>query len=440
METVRAPSATGGVGGLRRRVSGGYHRGVPPPPILEIYVLWHPHDVLGATVAEWLFDHFHGRAYAGLAGGAVEVYSRNIGWAAAGGPPRPLPFMTALPAGLPAAEFTVVVPVVGREFCVACRDDPTWRDYVTAVADADADIGSTGGSGVAVFPLLDPDASIGGPVVDQLRRRQALPKEAATSPATLARELGQAIVQRLRRDVLGRGDTRLTVFISHTKKYTDTERDFGPRLAADVRRILDHTHLGEFFDAREIQAGDPDWARTLHEEAAHNLLLMLRTDLYATRDWTQHEVADAKQKDMPVVALHAVSSGEERGSFLMDHVPVVVCRPDDTDTAIETALNLLVDEAVKDALWDAQRVYLKGNGFDWLPTHAPEPVTLTSWLLRHRDERPDDDHVIILHPDPPLGPREQQVLVDLCHLAGFTGDVDVLTPRTFASRGGRRTR
>lgn len=413
---------------------------MPPPPILEIYVLWHPDDLLGATVADRLFDHFHGRAYSGLAGGAVEVYSRTASWTAPGAAPRPMPFVTPLPAGLPAAQFTVVVPVVGRALAVACRDDEHWRDYVSTIAEADADIGSSGAPGVAVFPLFDPDASISGPVIDQLRRGQVLPRGAAADSPTLARELGQAIVQRLRRDVLGRGDSLLTVFISHTKKYTDSERDLGPQLAADVRRVLDRTHLDEFFDARDIQVGS-DWVRTLHDQAAHSLVLMLRTDLYATRDWTQHEVADAKQNDMPVVALHALSSGEERGSFLMDHVPVVVCRPkDNNDEAIETALNLLVDEAVKEALWDAQRVYLKDDGFDWLPTHAPEPVTLAPWLRQHRVEHPDDDHVIIMHPDPPLGSREHQVLVDLCRLAGFDGDVDVLTPRTFASRGGRRTR
>lgn len=412
---------------------------MPSPPILEIYVLWHPDDPLGAAVADQLFDHFHGRAYAGLAGGAVEVYSRSTGWTAPGAPPRPLPFVTPLAAALPAAQFTVVVPVVGRALAVACRDDAQWRDYVSTVASADANAASGGAPGVAVFPLFEPAASIDGPVVDQLRRVQALPREAAADAPTLARELGQAIVQRLRRDVLGRGNSLLTVFISHTKKYTDAERDFGPQLAADVRRVLDRTHLDEFFDARDIQVGS-DWVRTLHEEAAHSLVLMLRTDLYATRDWTQHEVADAKQNDMPVVALHALTNGEERGSFLMDHVPTVVCGPSgNNDDAIETALNLLVDEAVKDALWAAQRVYLKEDGFDWLPTHAPEPVTLTPWLRRHRREHPDDDHVIIMHPDPPLGAREQQVLIDLCRLAGFNGDVDVLTPRTFASRGGRRT-
>lgn len=412
---------------------------MPPPPILEIYVLWHPGDVLGASVAEWLFEHFHSRAYAGLAGGAVEVYTRSAGWKTAGGPPRAMPFMEPLPAGLPAPEFTVVVPVVGRELAVATRDNKDWHDYLAAVADADTEITAGAAPGVAVFPLFHPGSSIGGTVIERLQVPQALPTRAAADSASLARELGQAIVQRLQRDTTG-DDERLTVFISHTKHHSGHEQDLGAKITDRVRSVLDKTHLGEFFDAREIQVGT-DWADTLHTEAGHNLLLMVRTDRYATREWTQIEVADAKQSDMPVVALHAVSSGEERGSFLMDHVPVVICRPDAADaaidSAIETALNLLVDEAVKDALWASQRVYLQDH-FDWLPPRAPEPITLTPWLRRHRDAHPDDDHVLILHPDPPLGPREHRTLVDLCRLAGFTGAVDVLTPRTFANRGGRR--
>jgi hypothetical protein len=58
------------------------------PPILEYYVLWHPDDdALGSSVAQQLMDHFHGPAYAGLAGGAVEVYTRSTGWTEPNGTP-----------------------------------------------------------------------------------------------------------------------------------------------------------------------------------------------------------------------------------------------------------------------------------------------------------------------------------------------------------------
>jgi hypothetical protein len=69
--------------------------------------------------------------------------------------------------------------------------------------------------------------------------------------------------------------------------------------------------------------------------------------------------------------------------------------------------------------------------------HAPEPVTLAAWLRTHHDAT-RDPRLVVMHPDPPLGPNEREVIVALCELAGLDGDVDILTPRTFATRGGER--
>ena len=93
-------------------------------------------------------------------------------------------------------------------------------------------------------------------------------------------------------------------------------------------------------------------------------------------------------------------------------------------------------EALKHRLWEYQSVYLRDGGFDWLPVHSPEPVTTGPWLQKHKAEKPDDRQIWIIHPDPPLGPREHDVLVDMCRLAGFADEVEIFTPRTFASRGG----
>jgi hypothetical protein len=43
---------------------------------------------------------------------------------------------------------------------------------------------------------------------------------------------------------------------------------------------------------------------------------------------------------------------------------------------------------------------------------------------------------MVMHPDPPLGPDEHLIIEQLLELAGQTGTVEVLTPRTYASRGG----
>lgn len=403
------------------------------PPILEIYVLWHPDDEEGEDVADQLTEHFHGFAYSGLAGGAVEVYRRSLGWSVPEGPPRPLPFMEDLPGELQPAQMTVVVPLLGRALARAVRDVEEWRDYIKALFDADATSSGTG-SLVAVLPLQGRSDISNSELAGIAGRPQAIAKQALDDPATLAREVAQAIVQCLHRESGDVGDDRVTVFVSHTKRYASDGLDDGASVVASVRQALQNTHLDAFFDAHDIQTGE-DWVERLEGEAGSNALLMIRTDLYASREWTQREVLVAKRHDVPVVALHAVRGQEDRGSFLMDHVPLVACAPGDPQPAIETALNRLVDEALKKALWKAQRVYLQEHGFDWLPAHAPEPTTLVAWLAENQAGG-DDPRILVIHPDPPLGPPEYEVVEQLCKVAGMTGTVDVLTPRTFAARGG----
>ena len=89
------------------------------PPVLEIYVVWHPDDIEGERLAEGLLDHFRGTPYAGLVGGAVEVYARSVPWGPGSDAPRPLPFQVPLPHNLPAARVTAVVPVVGARLARA---------------------------------------------------------------------------------------------------------------------------------------------------------------------------------------------------------------------------------------------------------------------------------------------------------------------------------
>ena len=121
----------------------------------------------------------------------------------------------------------------------------------------------------------------------------------------------------------------------------------------------------------------------------------------------------------------------------MDHVPVIACPSGNERQAIERSLNRLVDEALKRALWLAQRSYLERHGFNWLPVHTPEPVTFAAWL-RSSKEAIREPNLVIMHPDPPLSPTEMAIIIDLCEIIGLTGTLDILTPRTFATRGGRR--
>ena len=230
---------------------------------------------------------------------------------------------------------------------------------------------------------------------------------------------------------------RLTVFISHTKRHrVEEEPDYVDELLDRVRKAISDTHLGAYFDTVDLQPG-ANWEQELRSQAASSALLAVRTDLYASREWCQREFLIAKRAGMPIVTLNGVYRAEERGSFLMDHVPSVGYRQVDEklpQSSIEEALNLLVDAALTRALWGLQQDMLEELGIDWTPLHAPEPITALPWLLENRGRVTNECPILIMHPDPPLGPEEAKALSELFEVAGVRDAIDVVTPRTYMSR------
>jgi hypothetical protein len=147
----------------------------------------------------------------------------------------------------------------------------------------------------------------------------------------------------------------------------------------------------------------------------------------------------AKCAGMPVVVLDALAEGEERGSFLMDHVPRVPARRRGgvwVEGDIRQGVNQLVDECLKRTLWRRQCDLAATRpelDIDWWAPHAPEPLTLAAWLAQRQDR---SGTLRILHPDPPLGPDEKQVLDQIALIGGLDAPLDILTPRSLAARGG----
>src|SRR5690606_31866425 len=106
------------------------------PPVLEIYVVWHPLDARGRAICEEFVGHFHGTIFSGLIGGAVEVYARSAGWRMADDAPRPILFAAdeSSPGGRP-AQFVAVVPILGNEMAAAVQQNTgPWLEYLQAVS------------------------------------------------------------------------------------------------------------------------------------------------------------------------------------------------------------------------------------------------------------------------------------------------------------------
>lgn len=406
------------------------------PPVLEIYVIWHPDDAEKAKpIADAVIGHFHGDTFSGLLGGAVEVYVRSEGWDQVGGSPRPIPLPGATSCPGPAA-FAAVLPLMGNGMVRAVRGGASeWADYLRGLVEAQ----KQDDAHVRILPAqLDRVATQSYALSTLLGEYQLAAAADPTAPgerpfSMLRRDLTQALTQFLI------GSTKqIQVFISHTKRLGSPMDTVTTELIRLVREVVRDTRLGEFFDANSIQPGE-DWAAYLVDNARTGAMLALRSDLYASREWCQREVKEAKTEGVPVVILDALERGENRGSFLLDHMPRMPARRTDgtwTRDSIQRALGLLVDECLKRTLWDHQQALAeaagKAEGVDWWAPHAPEPLTLAKWLKDHGPA----NGLLILHPDPPLTTSERATLNQIAELAGLTDDVEVLTPRTLAARAG----
>lgn len=413
-------------------------------PILEIYVVWHPGDVKGTGIAKEFTEHFSGSIFTGLIRGAVEVFVRSEGWRHGNDAPRPIPCADApLPNGVRQAEFTAVVPLLGTEMAAAVETGPKeWRNYAKSIRR----MREENPKRVAVFPyLMDHGATDGTALGETLGAYQRIAAstpepDGETERSLRCRDLAQGISQFLSGD----GNGRLNVFISYANQSSSSGKDAAADLVEMVRSVIENTHLGRFFSPSDLQPGR-EWEPELREKAASSALLALRTDLYPSREWCQREISVAKREGMPVITMDALDAGEERGSFLMDHVPRVPVGKTGKGgwrkRDVYRALNLLIDECLKRELWIHQRALSENDPrleVTWWAPHAPEPLTLVEWLGKPEEETASADGKVlrILHPDPPLGPEEKLVLGQVLSLGRPGGKLDIMTPRLLAARGG----
>jgi hypothetical protein len=409
------------------------------PPVLEVFVVSHPGDAEGETVAQMLLERFRGNAYSGLIGGAVDVYVRSV--SATGDPagaPRPLPCIEGLPYGVPIPALTAIVLVAGTELAATVNEPSPWRDYVQSLVDARSnDPEHVGLFNVQTAPNVFDHTGL-GKIVGEVQGIGDGKVDSDLFRTSVCRDLAQGIAQ-----MGNNAPDQITVFVSHTKRLSSVEEEQVSSLVDLVRNVIASTRLRDFFDAQSIQP-NVDWKPAIDAAASTSALLAIRTDRYSSREWCQREMLSAKRAGMPIVVLDALTYGEERGSFVMDHVLRTPGRIEENawrrDDVVK-ALGHLVDECLKRVLWQKQQEIAQEVGLrvdpDWWAPHAPEPTTLVDWLEHHPDITAQrQEPLVVLHPDPPLGPDEIDVLLQIARVAKLHDEIEFLTPRGLAARGG----
>lgn len=428
---------------------------LPLPSVLDIHLVWHPSDSGGDIIAQEIEAHFQHHSCTGLQAGTVEVYRRCAAWRSAHPDHLPAPRPVPLPGEPGAALHTLVVVLVStalmREVQESAGLQGGWHGYLDRLVTASKATpeaikvvavlvpGTRRPTLARLSDLLGENQYLAEP--DRHALRHHLP---GWRDRARCRELAQTLSCWLDPKHTGAG---IQVFISHTKQ-SDNESTAGVgALVRQVRAVLGETRLGSFYDAHSLQPGQ-GWANALTSHAQRCALLVLRTDLYATREWCHREVTEAKQHGCPVVMLDALSAGESRGSYLLDHVPRLPVRAEHdaqqrlvrwSDDDIERGINRLMDAWLERVLWRLQQQHLstqeaalkRHRWFD----QAPEPLTLVNAL--RKDPVPTGQALHIIHPDPPLSDTEQEPLSHIASLLGHR--LHITTPRMHAAAPVRLT-
>ncbi|WP_315158292.1 hypothetical protein [Corynebacterium durum] len=428
--------------------------------ILDIFIIWHPSDHEGEKIFNRLLRHYHSEAFSGLVGGSIEVYGRSKIWK--DDVPRPI-----FDENISPAMFNVIIPILGNHLdrAVSCESSP-WFNYLNEICIMKENVKDGKKPNIYIFPIRIQNKNPKSSMLARISEIQGvyLPSKLfgdsnvdeeynLYDEKLLERNVSQTIAQIL--DDLWTVENPLKIFVSHSKHLSKYEEQYSRNIVEIARRQIQDSYALEFFDAYSIQPGT-EWRSVIEKKASRSALLVIRTDTYASRQWTQREVRIAKENDVPIVALSALTGGEDRGSFLLDNIPTVAYHAENFSSSgphyqermnksgskgfalcsVGRAISRLIDEALKRSIWrKASDMFMESN-FDWAPTRSPEPLTITEWIKQHRKKDPEDRKLWIIHPDPPITHEEWRVLKDLCDLAYSEPELNILTPREFSARSG----
>lgn len=444
---------------------------VSAPPTLDIFVVWHPKDEEGAIICDTLFNHYHSTPFSGLPENAIEVYGRSHTPNTTNDSSNTIPPIFTSDGTIGntnqkqtenAAEYSVVLLFIGEHLVrSSLQTESEWHKYLTDAIKLQDHSGKFN-SHTLVLPILPtnlPDYS-NSPVITRLLNLQGVSQgrvgasnythenRSAACEGALMRDIGQAIIQNLLGDVEKK--EKLRIFVSHSRAdIPDSDLDdiYPHGVVAKVKAWADKTKLGHHI--HDLQSGEP-WDQKIREQVQSGAVLMIRTENYSNREWTQWEILEAKRFNTPIVCLDACTKTQPQGSIIFDNVPRVTYPSDEEHCdarmvnelqshAIIEALNLLVDICLKQHIWnhlftseknspiDTVWKYINQNkdsheeGLHYI-THipqSPEPALIPTIIGSLPFPCSPEKNIWVIHPDPPLLPAEQDMITELCSLAGL---------------------
>jgi hypothetical protein len=353
-------------------------------PTLAVHVVWHPRSKVGPTYGQALFSHLFEDP------GDLTAHGLRI----------PVRLWRSEPVVPPIkdAQHTALVVLLDD----ALIGDRQWQKMLAAIP-------GTLRKGDVLLPVsVSPRAAqlnAQPALASQMIRLQSYPSD--LRDIVLVNQVSHALFELLTKK-------RLSVFLSHAKFD-------GLRITERVRRHLNRgTHIEQFFDAQDLRPGSK-WAEAIRNSTKDHLLLAIRTDAYATREWCRTEVLEAKGNGSPVVVLDALTSFEPRGFPYLGNAPAVRWSETESRASLEHLVRVILREALRFRYFprrveDIKRAYGLTGEAQVLPS---PPELLTALRASGR----------VIYPDPPLGTEELKVVRELAT------NIEPMTPNTMiASR------
>jgi len=207
-------------------------------------------------------------------------------------------------------------------------------------------------------------------------------------------EFQTRLYDALIRYLIDKGNNKIRIFISHSKKDKDNIGEVSAKQLRDYLRS--ETKLDSFFDVNDIMDGYR-FDKQIEAGVDNALLLILFSSTYSSREWCRREALRAKEKSVPTVAVFLINKDVDRIYPYIGNMPSAYY----TDNW-RPCVNLLLRTALDQ--YNEKEFLFSISAEDDKTQVLPYPPEAYSFSIL------DPQKQCVLYPEPPLGEEELAVL------------------------------
>lgn len=226
-------------------------------------------------------------------------------------------------------------------------------------------------------------------------------------------EFQTRLYDALIRSLADKGNNKVRIFISHSKKDKD---NIGEVRAMQLRDYLrSETKLDSFFDVNDIMDGDR-FDKQIEEGVENALLLILFSSTYSSREWCRREALSAKRNSIPTVAVFLINKDIDRIYPYIGNMPSAYYT-DDWRPIVNLLLRTALDQ------YNERYLLSDMSAGDANTQVLPYPPEAYSFSILSENKN------CVLYPEPPLGEEELTVL------GKIKPDTRFVTPMQYSTQG-----